>query len=310
MIRLETITADNLDAVLKLKVSESQADFVSDTAHSMAVAYANYKTAFPFAVCADSAVVGFIMFGFYEERNQFTLWKFLIDKKYQNKGYGKAALLLGIEYMKKVHLITELYTGVSVANTAAEKLYQSVGFRFTGLIENGMKEMKYLCDSSKSKVLLTAFEGEKNSSGIILNKVSRDNVIKVFLPNEFDKSAELLISSIIEYRPGFVISMGRKPQIKRLYIEPSAHNNTDSITTTFDLDLLCESLAEHGIAFRKAGKQSSWLCNHVYYCGLDYIHNSKMQTKMVFIHTPDMNNFENIDGAVCWLNEFCGQLAL
>ena len=86
MIRLETITADNLDAVLKLKVSESQADFVSDTAHSMAVAYANYKTAFPFAVCADSAVVGFIMFGFYEERNQFTLWKFLIDKKYQNKG--------------------------------------------------------------------------------------------------------------------------------------------------------------------------------------------------------------------------------
>ena len=128
MIRLETITADNLDAVLKLKVSESQADFVSDTAHSMAVAYANYKTAFPFAVCADSAVVGFFMFGFYEERNQFTLWKFLIDKKYQNKGYGKAALLLGIEYMKKVHLITELYTGVSVANTAAEKLYQSVGF--------------------------------------------------------------------------------------------------------------------------------------------------------------------------------------
>lgn len=84
-----------------------------------------------------------------------------------------------------------------------------------------------------------------------------------------------------------------------LYIEPSAHNNTDSITTTFDLDLLCESLAEHGIAFRKAGKQSSRLCNHVYYCGLDYINNSKMQTKMVFIHTPDMNNFENIDGVVC-----------
>ena len=145
MIKLKEIKADNLEDVLKLKVSKNQENFVSTTAYSLAQAYVYRGNAYPFAIYADDTLVGFIMFGFYELRNQYTLWKFLIDEKYQNKGYGKAALLLGIEYMKKVHLITELYTGVSVANTAAEKLYQSVGFRFTGLIENGMKELRYVC---------------------------------------------------------------------------------------------------------------------------------------------------------------------
>ncbi|CDD31462.1 gCN5-related N-acetyltransferase [Firmicutes bacterium CAG:94] len=85
------------------------------------------------------------MFGFYELRNQYTLWKFLIDEKYQNKGYGKMALALGIEYMKKQYDIKEMYTGVAIDNDVAERLYHSVGFQLTGLIENGMKELRYVC---------------------------------------------------------------------------------------------------------------------------------------------------------------------
>ena len=85
------------------------------------------------------------MFGFYELRNQYTLWKFLIDEKYQNKGYGKIALLLGIEHMKKQHDMKEIYTGIAIDNHVAEYLYQSVGFQATGLVENGMKELRYLC---------------------------------------------------------------------------------------------------------------------------------------------------------------------
>ena len=32
-------------------------------------------------------------------------------QKIKNKGYGKMALLLGIEYMKKQHDMKEMYTG-------------------------------------------------------------------------------------------------------------------------------------------------------------------------------------------------------
>lgn len=145
MITLRKITPDNIEDVCKLRVSEDQEKFVSTTAHSLAQAYAYRETAYPYAIYADETPVGFLMFGFYECRNQYTLWKFLIDKEHQNKGYGRAALLLGIEQMKKQYGIRELYTGVILGNEAAEHLYQSVGFRLTGLIENGMKELRYSC---------------------------------------------------------------------------------------------------------------------------------------------------------------------
>ena len=141
MIKLDEITADNLEVVLKLKVSKEQENFVSTTAYSLAQAYVYREN----AIYADDTLVGFIMFGFYELRNQYTLWKFLIDEKYQNKGYGKMALALGIEYMKKQYDIKEMYTGVAIDNDVAERLYHSVGFQLTGLIENGMKELRYVC---------------------------------------------------------------------------------------------------------------------------------------------------------------------
>ena len=145
MIKLEEITADNLEDVLKLKVSKNQENFVSTTAYSLAQAYVYRENAYPFAIYADDTLVGFIMFGFYELRNQYTLWKFLTDEKYQNKSYGKIALLLGIEYRKKQHDIKEMYTGVAIDNNVAEHLYQSIGFQATGLVENGMKELRYVC---------------------------------------------------------------------------------------------------------------------------------------------------------------------
>ena len=145
MIKLDEITADNLEVVLKLKVSKEQENFVSTTDYSLAQEYVYLENAYPFAIYADDTLVGFIMFGFYELRNQYTLWKFLIDEKYQNKGYGKMALALGIEYMKKQYDIKEMYTGVAIDNDVAERLYHSVGFQLTGLIENGMKELRYVC---------------------------------------------------------------------------------------------------------------------------------------------------------------------
>lgn len=145
MIKLSEITTTNFEEVLKLEVSKEQENFVSSTMYSLAQAYVYHKNAYPFAIYADDTLVGFIMFGFYELRNQYTLWKFLIDKNHQNKGYGKVALLLGIERMKEKYDVTEMYTGVSLGNYIAENLYKSIGFQSTGLVENGMKELRYVC---------------------------------------------------------------------------------------------------------------------------------------------------------------------
>jgi len=144
MVELREITKDNLDAVLNLDVSEHQTGYVSSTAASLAQAYVYRDTAFPFAVYADNILVGFIMLGYYETRDQYTLWKFLIDKKYQNKGYGKEALQQGIQYLQNTFHAKEIYTGVSLGNEQAKHVYKSLGFVETGFVEDGMEEMKMM----------------------------------------------------------------------------------------------------------------------------------------------------------------------
>ena len=92
MIQLQPVTKENLDEVLCLRINEDQAGFVSTTAESLAQAYVYRETAFPFAVYSDQEVVGFIMMGFYEAKNYYTLWKLLIDRDHQHKGCGRKAL--------------------------------------------------------------------------------------------------------------------------------------------------------------------------------------------------------------------------
>ena len=142
MITLKEITRDNIDEVLELKVSENQTAYVSSNGDSLAQAYVYPKTAYPFAVYEDSTVVGFIMMGYYEAKAYYTLWKFMIDARYQNRGYGRKALELGIRYLKDRFDVSEVYTGVVPGNTVAKGLYESVGFKDTGLIELGMEEMR------------------------------------------------------------------------------------------------------------------------------------------------------------------------
>jgi len=142
LISLKEITIENLDDVLALSVNDNQKGYVSTTAESLAQAYVYKDTAYPFAIYEDSELVGFIMMGYYETKEYYTLWKFMIDYKFQNKGYGRKALELGIEYVKKRFNPKAIYTGVSIGNDVAKRLYESVGFVATGLVEFGMEEMR------------------------------------------------------------------------------------------------------------------------------------------------------------------------
>ncbi|MCR5754630.1 MAG: GNAT family N-acetyltransferase [Acetatifactor sp.] len=142
MICLKPIAKENIDEVLELRVSENQKNFVISTAESLAKAYVYSQTAYPFAVYDDSTLVGFIMMGYYEVKGYYTLWEFLIDHKYQNKGYGRKALELGLAFVKDHFQADDIYTGVAQGNTVAKKLYESLGFEDTGCIECGMEEMR------------------------------------------------------------------------------------------------------------------------------------------------------------------------
>ncbi|MBR2549648.1 MAG: GNAT family N-acetyltransferase [Clostridiales bacterium] len=142
MIFFREITRENIDEVLALNVDDNQKSYVSTNAESLAQAYVYSDTAYPFAVYDDDIIVGFIMMGYYEAKEYYTLWKLMIDKRYQNRGYGKEALKLGIRFLRERFEVSEIYTGVVPENITAKNLYKSVGFKETGLIELGMEEMR------------------------------------------------------------------------------------------------------------------------------------------------------------------------
>ena len=139
-IELKELTEDNLKQCFELKVSSDQARFIASNEESWKAAKENAKTARPFAIYCDGKMVGFTMFAFdedYEDPNdRYWLWRFMIDERYQRKGYGTAALKLIIEYFRD-HGANNIRLSTKPANTTALNMYRKAGFRETGEVIEG-----------------------------------------------------------------------------------------------------------------------------------------------------------------------------
>ena len=142
-IRLMPINDDNRDAVLSLSVREDQ-PFVAPNDVSLRQAdEANAEqpgVARPFAIYADEKLVGFCMFAFdpeeEDEDDRYWLWRFMIDKNEQDKGYGQAALREIIQYFRD-NGADRLFLSTEPENERGLHVYHKAGFRETGVIEDG-----------------------------------------------------------------------------------------------------------------------------------------------------------------------------
>ena len=142
IIKLEPINDNNRDAVLALSVREDQ-PFVAPNDYSLSEAdEANAKapsTARPFAIYAGEKIVGFCMLALDPEDenpvDRYCLWRFMIDKNEQGKGYGQAALQEIIRYFKENGVDT-VYLSTAPANARGLHVYHKAGFRETGEMED------------------------------------------------------------------------------------------------------------------------------------------------------------------------------
>ncbi len=140
IIKLEPINDNNRDAVLALSVREDQ-PFVATNEVSLRQAdEANAEqpgVARPFAIYADEKLVGFCMFAFNpedeDEDDRYWLWRFMIDKNEQGKGYGQAALQDIIKYFK-ANGADRLFLSTEPENELGLHVYHKAGFRETGII--------------------------------------------------------------------------------------------------------------------------------------------------------------------------------
>ena len=142
IIKLEPINDDNREAVLALSVREDQ-PFVAPNDVSLREAdEANAEqpgTARPFAIYADDRLVGFCMFAFDPEGkdpdDRYWLWRFMIDKNEQDKGYGQAALREIIQYFRD-NGADRLFLSTEPENERGLHIYHKAGFRETGIIDD------------------------------------------------------------------------------------------------------------------------------------------------------------------------------
>jgi diamine N-acetyltransferase len=137
-VRLKDVTSDNWEAVADLALEDAQKDQVSSNLDSLAESKLN-PFARPRAVYAGQLLVGFLMYEPLEacgEPHEALIYRFMIDKRHQGKGYGRAALARAIEEIRqnpRIRKIRICYT----PDNPVKKLYASFGFVEVGRDEDG-----------------------------------------------------------------------------------------------------------------------------------------------------------------------------
>ena len=127
MIKLREITSKNLKSIIDLNVKEDQKDYVAS--NSVSIAQGHYsKYAWFKGIFSDDRPVGFVMLDLIEEENKCFLWRFMIDRKYQGKGFGKIALTQVIDFVRSLNLYTYIATSYVPAENGAGGFYKNFGF--------------------------------------------------------------------------------------------------------------------------------------------------------------------------------------
>ncbi len=90
-LHLEEVTIKNWRSIVALKVNENQQNFIESNAYSLAE-WKFVPDFHPKAIYDNNKLIGFAMYGYFEKELVFGVDRFMIDYKYQNKGYGNLLL--------------------------------------------------------------------------------------------------------------------------------------------------------------------------------------------------------------------------
>lgn len=124
MVLLTPLNRFNWESYLTIQVQSTQENFVPSVLYSLA--QAKFENLFPLGITLDNEIVGFLMYGNFS--GIFWINRILIDKKFQRKGIGKAALRQLIAQFRQNPQCKEIRTSFVAENIAARKLFTDLGF--------------------------------------------------------------------------------------------------------------------------------------------------------------------------------------
>lgn len=133
MVLFKEISKENFWDCIELTVKKEQVDFVTSNAVSIAQSKVQPEC-MPLAVYDNDIMIGFIMYCIDEDDGEYWIYRMMIDKNYQSKGYGKKVLEKLLEIIKQDKSHNRIFLGVHKESTYAVKLYKSFNFNFNGQV--------------------------------------------------------------------------------------------------------------------------------------------------------------------------------
>ena len=141
-MRLISVTEDNWMDVASLSVKEEQKKYVAPAIGILARGYVypdcNAKI---YAFENDGVIVGTALVReFTDEPLGYDLQQFMIDEKYQGKGYGSRALELILDELRKEGRYDHVELCVKKADAEAIRLYGKHGFADSGYVDEDLPD--------------------------------------------------------------------------------------------------------------------------------------------------------------------------
>ena len=144
------------------------------------------------------------------------------------------------------------------------------------------------------RILMTAFCG--TSAELLVKGIELDSKCQVlYLPNDKVKDSELLLEALQQEQFDYVISFGQRPNIKdKVHIETTARKDGNALITVFEYERLKCCLEQNGLLVKISDNAGTSHCNELYWNGMRYILEKKLDTRMVFLHVPFEKNISKI----------------
>jgi diamine N-acetyltransferase len=142
VVTLRKFTDVNREAVLALRVAHEQERFVGGSVQNALADATEYPQAKPWyrVIYAGDEPVGFVMISWNCEPQPpeiigpWFLWKLLIDKRHQGRGFG-SEVVRQVAELVRAEGATELFTSFVLGDGGPAGFYERIGFVPTGDVD-------------------------------------------------------------------------------------------------------------------------------------------------------------------------------
>ncbi len=122
--RLVPFSKNNVWDAMQLSINDEQLEYMSNAKEAICIAYA-YKHEL-FIIMEGNRSIGLVAFSMDSKNKKYYIESVLIDKKYQQRGFGKIMMIKGIEYLKSIGC-THLSIGVNLIKSQLCMTYLKKG---------------------------------------------------------------------------------------------------------------------------------------------------------------------------------------